>query len=79
MQNDKIKKKNIIKKIEEIFFESTRVNLTNPPPSTWDWDEIINGWNWKINWFNKEFKTKYITIKRSRTKSNIKIKCKVME
>ena len=29
----------------------------------------------KTNQFNKGFKTKYITIKRMMTKSNIKIKC----
>ena len=36
-------------------------------------------WNLKTNQFNKGFKTKYITIKRMRTKSNIKTKCKGMK
>jgi len=33
----------------------------------------------KENQFNKGFKTKYITIKRMRTKSNIETKCKGMK
>jgi len=33
MQNDEIKKNH--KKIKEKISESTRVNLTNPPPMTW--------------------------------------------
>jgi Tfp pilus assembly major pilin PilA len=36
------------------------------------------GINSKTNQFNKWFKTKYITIKRMRTKSHIKTKCKGM-
>jgi len=41
MQNDKFFKKSH-KKTNEIFFESTYVNSTNPSLTIWDWDKEID-------------------------------------